>query len=126
MKRRAPEQALQMAVARYLDVALPDNAVWSAIGHGGGGKTRGAILKSMGLKAGIPDVLIVHGSRTLFIELKATDGRVSAQQTDMHVRLRKAGAEVYTCRSLEQVEMTLRLCRVPLRARVTPETRSAA
>jgi hypothetical protein len=98
VKRSAPEQALQMAVARFLDLALPDDAVWSAIGHGGGGRLRGAILKSMGVKPGVPDLFVVYDCRVMFIELKAGHGTVSPAQKTMHETLRSAGVWVRLCR----------------------------
>jgi len=109
---------LQRAVARFLDMALPDGAVWSAIGHGGGGKVRGAILKAMGLKAGIPDVLIIHRGRPIFIELKAQNGRLSLAQQAMHNKLTIAGALVAVCRSVDEVQQILECVGIDLRAKV--------
>ena len=98
-----PEQALQQAVARYLDVALPDDAWWTAIPAGGGGRLRGAILKGMGYKAGTPDILIVWQGRAYWIELKAPKGAVSKAQVATFERLRYAGATVDVCRSVHEV-----------------------
>jgi hypothetical protein len=63
VKRKAPEQALQQQVAQYLDIVLKPPAFWTAIAHGGGGLMRGKINKGMGMKAGIPDILILSPFR---------------------------------------------------------------
>lgn len=102
-----PEQAFQRAVAAFLDVALPHDCYWTAIGHGGGGELRGAILKGMGLKAGCPDVLIVHGGKAHFIELKAPRGSLSPAQKLAHMAITEAGATVAVCKTLEQIEAAL-------------------
>lgn len=112
------EHALQAAAAAFLDLALPLDAVWTAIGHGGGGKARGRQLKARGLKKGFPDHLIFYRNRLLFIEFKSSDGRLSDEQVEMHQRLRAAGAMVVTCRSVEEVEFELKMWNVPLRATV--------
>jgi len=122
-RRRPPRRAdveaqLQRAVAEYLDVALPADAVWTAIGHGGGGKTRGAILKGMGVKAGMPDIMIIWRGQVIFIELKAGRGGLSRAQKAFHDRLYLAGASITVCRCLSDVHVFLGTRGVPLRARV--------
>lgn len=116
MKR--PEQALQQAVARFLDAALPPHVFWTAIPAGGGGRLRGAILKGMGYKAGTPDLLIVHQGRAFWIELKADGGRLSPAQKEVGEDLIIAGCRYAVCRSLDDVTVTLSEWNVPTRAKV--------
>ncbi len=113
-----PEQRLQRAVVGYLTVALPPDAAWSAIGHGGGGRLRGAILNGMGVKSGCPDLFICYRSRTLFIELKSKDGRVSIEQRVFHAAFLRAGIETRVCRTLYDVVNALTLAGIPLNARI--------
>ncbi len=47
---------------------------------------------------GFPDIVAVRGSRTLFLELKAADGRVSPEQADWISRLTGAGQEAHVVR----------------------------
>ncbi len=114
-RRKHPETAFQIAVAQYLDLALPEDAVWTTIPAGGGGKVRGARLKAMGYKAGWPDLQVVYRGQLICIELKSAKGRLAPTQKAMHGRLTNAGALVYTARCIEQVEGFLRAS-VPLRA----------
>ena len=111
MKRANPEAALHRAVARYLDMALPKFAFWTTFPAGGGGKVRGAQLKATGLKAGVPDILIIapgyDGPFVYWIELKAPKGRASVDQQLQHQQLNRLLCEVAICRSVEDVEETL-------------------
>ena len=118
MKR--PEAALHRQVAQYLTVALPEDVYWSTIGHGGfrlPPATAGN-MKACGLKAGVPDVLIVHDGRAGFIELKAPKGTVSKAQGEAHEAIWKAGGAVAVCKSLDDVIGTLNAWGI--RQRVTP------
>jgi hypothetical protein len=114
-RRNHPEESLHIAVAQFLDLALPDDAVWTTIPAGGGGKVRGAHLKAMGYKPGWPDILVVYRGRTICIELKAPGGTLSKPQKALHPRLTLAGALVYTAKRIEEVEGFLRVL-MPLRA----------
>jgi hypothetical protein len=122
MARKNPEQRLQIAVANFLRLALRPPTVWTAFPAGGGGKVRGALLKSMGLRAGWPDVQVLHpmGLNTLVvgIELKAKKGRLSKPQIETADALWAANARYVECRSLEEVDRCLRRAGVPMYARV--------
>lgn len=65
-------------------------------------KATAARLKAMGVRAGIPDILLpipnehYHG---LWIELKTTRGTVKPEQLEWHRQLREQGYMVCVCRS---------------------------
>ena len=120
MKR---EDALQMAVASLLDAS----GLWWF--HPANGEHRnpitGAKLKRMGVKAGMPDVMILDDPCAdvgtgpewcgLAIELKAPDAKgrrpkPRANQLEWHERLRKCGWRVEVCYSLDEVIGLLREC----------------
>ncbi len=118
-RRKHPEDSLHIAVAQFLDAALPHDACWTTVEHGGKRtKAEAGKLKAKGLKPGWPDVQIVYRQRLICFELKASGGTLSPEQKVMHARLSLAGALVYpgavTC--VEQVEGFLRGACVPLRA----------
>ena len=128
-----PEQALQQAVAAYLWRALPPEWAWTAIGHGGGGKIRGGILKSMGLRRGVPDILIFCPKKWreyrvmaaapfvpcgIALELKSADGRVSKEQREFQDLLALAGWAIVIARDVATVYDELRALGVPLRAKI--------
>lgn len=120
---RRPEQQLQIQVANYLRLALMPPIVWSAIGHGGGGAIRGAILKAMGLRAGMPDIVILAPNPdgalhpvVIGLELKAANGRQSPAQRDTQACWQDCFGYYHLCRSVDEVEGFLRGVGLPLRA----------
>lgn len=121
--RKHEEQHLQQAVAKFLDSVLLPGVMWAAIGHGGGGATRGAILKSMGLKPGWPDIIIAAQGVSVGLELKAKDGRASPAQVAVQTGLIECGWKIYLCRSIEDVLAALDMSRVPHR-RVSTRSKS--
>jgi hypothetical protein len=115
-KRKAPEAAFQIQVARYLAKALPEGYWFSAFPAGGGGRIRGARLKAMGLKAGVPDMVVFRSNPyhedgdlgdTLWLELKAKSGSLSQVQKDLHKHLKALGHRVEVVKTLEQVQDAL-------------------
>lgn len=123
-KRANPEAQLHRAVAEYLRVALKPPTIWTTIGHGGGGRVRGAQLKAMGVQAGWPDIIVLHPNNILScvvacIELKASKGTQSKSQKLLAHSFDMAGANYSVCRTLEQVERALLDCNIPLHARTS-------
>lgn len=126
---KTTEYALSVAVADYLRAVLPPEVLWSTIGHGGGGKVRGAKLKRAGLRPGIADLMICWTGRDLvkhprlgicilWIELKSKTGRLSDAQADFFASVVKLGHEYGTARSVAGVEALLRHYMVPTRGRI--------
>jgi hypothetical protein len=109
------EHVFHKQVAQFLTFALGGAAFFSTIPLGGGGRLRGAMLKGVGVKPGLPDILILDGGRALWLELKSTHGKVSAAQRDTHALLRRAKSPVGVVRNLDEVITFLRFHGVPLR-----------
>lgn len=112
---RAEEQ-LQRAVVDLL--ALYEQRDWLAFCHVGNGEWRhkatGGRLKAMGVRAGVPDLLVwIRGGRAIGIELKAGRGTLSAEQMYWHARVASLGHRVHVCRSVDEVEAVLRAEGVP-------------
>ncbi len=110
---------LHKACAQFLDVALPEDAVWF---HPASGEKRpkatAGKLRAMGVKPGIPDLCIIYQGQAVFVELKAGKGRLSDAQEFMQWRLVVAGARVMIeCRSVEALAAFLEQI-IPLRAKV--------
>jgi len=113
-----PEEALHRAVADYLRLALPEDAVW----HHSPNESKGSVAwnvkrKALGMRAGWPDIEIMWQGRAYFIELKDFGKYLSPVQKKTHGALLKAGAPIATCRRIEEVEGTLRGWGIPLKAR---------
>ncbi len=123
--RRHPEQTLQIQVAQYLRLALRAPTLWTSIGHGGGGRVRGAKLKAAGVAKGWPDLIIMHplpGGQYTFVlglELKSAKGRQSPEQRAMAVSFRAVGGHYAVCRSIDEVVAELRAIGIPLRGKLS-------
>lgn len=120
--RQRLEQALHAAVAQYLSAALRGPTWWTTFPAGGGGKLRGALLRQAGMKAGVPDILVLHprvggGTTVIGIELKAGRGRMSQVQGATHSDLTLCNVRCRVARSIEDVQRILELEGVPLFAR---------
>lgn len=126
-KRQGPEAALHRAVADFLAKSLRPPTWWSTFPAGGGGIVRGAKLKAMGLRAGVPDLLIFHpqfvmgmaaGCIVVGAELKAGKNGTSDEQDETMADLMVAGAHCGVCRSIEDVAALLRRHGVPVHGKV--------
>ena len=72
------------------------------------------MFRSLGVRAGIPDLLVWLPSGGHFqIELKAGSGRLSAQQATWISRISDMGVAVHVIRSLDGLEELLRAEGVP-------------
>lgn len=111
------EWKLQQACATYLSAVLPRDCYWTSVDAGQGRMDvrAGQMRKARGVKAGTPDVILVHRGYFYGLELKASKGRVSEAQTVAHGQIRDAGAPVVVCHSIEEVETALRAWDIPLR-----------
>jgi hypothetical protein len=92
-RRRSPEATIQSAVFAHLR-ARGAPGVFAFHPANGGYRTRieAAILKGMGVVAGVPDVFAVHNGRCFALELKAEGGRATDKQLACIAALREAGA----------------------------------
>ena len=123
-RRKQPEQDFQMAVKKFLELALPFPDAWfGASAAKGTNKTTGGILKGMGYKPGTPDMLICQfGRPPIWLELKSAAGRLSKAQEQCRKDLVAAGCYWALVRTLDDVERILRRFGVPLLASVGAET----
>lgn len=98
-----PEQQIHKAVIQHLDQRGVRGLWFTHIPNGGFRRPiEAAIFKGLGLKPGAPDLLIVHDGRAYFLELKATDGKLTMPQVNCHSALRAAGAAVATAYGLDE------------------------
>jgi hypothetical protein len=107
--RRHPEQQLQKAVLDHLAWrGMPGLFVFHYPAGGWRSPIEAAIFKSLGVVAGVPDILIIHCGHVFGLELKTTHGRLTQTQIDTQTRMRAAGATVGTAieidAALEQLE----------------------
>jgi hypothetical protein len=116
--RAHPEADLDLAVRRYLPLALPGCVVNHSPGEGLRSKQARIALSRSGYCAGWPDLEVFWRSRVFLIELKSARGVLSDAQRETHRRLEYQGFPVLMCRTPEGVECALRELGVPLKASV--------
>jgi hypothetical protein len=104
MKRRArPEQQIQRALLEHLRLrGAPDLFAFHCPNGGARTPIEGAIFKSLGVVAGVPDLLIIRDGRVFALELKADSGRVTPAQTETQQRMSAAGAVVGVAVGIDQ------------------------
>jgi hypothetical protein len=110
------EEQLQRAVCALLAIYEARGLLCFAHVPNGGYRTpaEAGILKAMGVKRGIPDLLVWTGEGHSFgIELKGPKGKESDAQVLFRSTLETLGHRVYVCWSVDEVEAALRLERVP-------------
>jgi len=114
---RQNESALQVSVARFLDVALPRSVRACHVPNGGRrDAATGARLKREGVKAGVADfVIFMSGGTCAMIELKTASGRLSPAQKDWQDWAGQHGLPYAVCRSLDEVIDVLKAWNVPLK-----------
>lgn len=112
------EHRLQQAVHVYLTRALPPDAIHTSVDAGQGrmDPIAGAHRRERGCRAGWPDLQIIWRGQFHGIELKGPKGRLSDNQVAVAEAIITAGGWWAECRSVEEVEATLRSWAIPLRA----------
>jgi hypothetical protein len=112
-----PEEALQRSVVGLL--AIYENRgllTYAHVPNGGRrSKAEAGIFRALGVRAGVPDLLLwARGGGHFAIELKAGRRAVlSDAQVVWHSTLENLGHRVYVCRSVDDVERCLRAEAVP-------------
>ena len=90
------EQQIQKCVFQHLrERGAPGVFAFHPANGGYRKPVEAAIMKGLGVVAGVPDVFAVHNGRCFALELKAEGGRVTDKQFETMDALREAGA--FTC-----------------------------
>ena len=110
-KRNRPEQQIHQAAVQYLRIMenLGELTFFHVPGGGWRTKAEAGIFKSLGVRAGVPDlVLLFPGGRTAFIEIKAPGGYLSASQKAFKNSAENLGFPFAECRGVDEVEKFVR------------------
>lgn len=117
-----PEQAVQKAIVDFLEVSLPaQSSFYCHVPNGGWrGKIEAAILKRLGVKAGVPDLLVLaSGQCPIWFEVKAPKpnrGVLTPAQRDVMEHLSGLGCHCFEVDCVEHVETALLALGVKLKA----------
>lgn len=110
------EQELQQSAVAFITAAYPDLLFFHTPNSSGNrGARLGGILKSMGVKPGVPDIFILLPTgHAAFVELKASKGSLSPAQKAFRDQAQAFGALWAECRSLTEIADTLDRWLTPL------------
>ena len=91
MSRARPEAKIQEAVVQHLRQRAPKDCFYFHCPNGGSRPPReAAAFKRMGVRAGVPDLILVHEGRVFGLELKAK-GHSTESQLEARADLERAG-----------------------------------
>lgn len=116
--RQNAEERIHVAVAQFLGAALADDVFWTSLENRPRSAVQGARNKARGVRAGIPDILVIHLGIPHWIELKAVHGSVSKEQREIMPKLERAGCRTAVCRGVGDVEAVLLDWGVPMKGRI--------
>lgn len=106
-RRRAPEAELQVKLVVALRRRLPEGSLVFHVPNQRRGKTDAIKLKTMGVLAGMPDLLVLlpfdrrREARLLAIEVKARSGALSESQVRVAEQLGALGVPYFLARDVE-------------------------
>ena len=107
-RRKNPEAQIQRAVVQHLNSRGVAGLVFFHVPNGGSrGKVEGAIFKSMGVRAGVSDLILIHAGKIFALELKAPGGRASEAQLAFLSDIDRAGAFTAMPEGLDAALQTL-------------------
>lgn len=128
MKR--PEEQIHRAVIQHLAVrSMPGVFYFHPANGGWRSKAEAGIMKALGVRAGMPDLVVFYRSQIFGLELKASYGRLSPAQRQTLNDLEIAGARTSIAHSLDEALVTLEcwgLLRRDQSNHRVPETAGAA
>jgi hypothetical protein len=113
-RRARPAQIVHKSIVAHLKARGVPGLVYL---HPANGRARsaveGAILKSIGVVPGAPDLHLFHDNRSYALELKADTGRVSESQADVLRRLDQAGVITAVAAGLDEAVRQLETWNLP-------------
>lgn len=119
-RKAQPEAAIQRSVLAYLTKALPQPHLVVAIPNGQASDAGRMWASRLGQVAGFPDLQILVGGRTLFMECKSAVGRLSDAQKAVHARVTACGFPApAVVRSIADAEAALRGWGVVVRGKLS-------
>lgn len=100
---RREEDQIQAAVVLHLTTRAAPGVSWFAVPNGGYRRAAEArIMRSLGTRAGVPDIIVIRDGRAFGLELKRVKGgRLSPAQRDMQEELAGAGMTIATAHGLD-------------------------
>jgi hypothetical protein len=104
-----PEQTIHRAVFDHLRARAARGVFAFHVPNGGYRKPiEAAIMKGLGVKVGVPDVVAIHKGRCYALELKAEGGRGTLKQLEAITAMEAAGAPCCIAEGLDRALAVLK------------------
>lgn len=88
------EDAIQRAVFQHIRARGVPGLFAFAVPNGGlRSKNEAAIMKGLGVRAGVPDIFLIHASRCFALEIKTKNGRLYKEQGETLDEIVACGAD---------------------------------
>jgi len=115
------EQRLETGIYAYLRLALPPDAFVTSVDHARKQSERSGLRqKARGVRAGIPDMLIIYRGEIFWLEVKTQSGSLTESQRALHAKLADGGVDAGRPLASPAGLMRLKLSRINLR-RLQPD-----
>jgi len=103
-KRRRPEDAIHRAVVGHLRARGVPNLFWWHTPSGAAFKStiQGAIMKSLGWRSGIPDLVLLHDGKLYGLELKTVENHPTVEQLACIGAINRCGGFATFARGLDE------------------------
>ena len=96
------EADIQRGVIQHLRVRAAPGVFFFHCPNGGWrSRVEASILSGMGVRPGVPDLILIRGSRIYGLELKTLTGRLSAKQKQVIEEMRRCGVDVGVAHGLD-------------------------
>jgi len=96
------EEKIQAAVIQHLELrSRPGVVFWHTPNGGWRRPAEAGRFKALGVRAGMPDLMLLANGQLFGLELKAAGGKLSPSQIEAHEAMRAAGATVETATGLD-------------------------
>ena len=102
VKRNNPEREIHLAVADHLRRRAKPDVVWFHVPNAPRSAVTGAILKRMGMLAGVSDFILFHARELFALELKAPGGRATESQLEFISRIQANGGHGVVAEGLDE------------------------
>jgi hypothetical protein len=100
--RIRPEDIIQRAVFDHLRVrCAPGVFAFHPANGGWRSRVESAILKGLGVRAGVPDVIAIHRGEVFALEIKTENGKATTAQLQAIKDMRRAGGHAEVCHGLD-------------------------
>ena len=100
--RARPEDQIQRAVFQHFKARKASGTFAFHVPNGGARKPiEAAILKGLGVTAGVPDIIAIRAGHAYGLELKADDGKPTQKQIETMAAMEAAGASVALATGLD-------------------------